>query len=228
MTLWAWNFSRKEFRSCPQVEMEPSRSEQNHLRGRSPRLEEKTRQFKKSSSPHTDILWMKCRRCCRVQGSIIKDEPRDAELLWEGELSDLLRKRRCAEIVSLKGVVPVWGDASDLHILVNGLLDLLVQPLLQVVLVFRLLALLLGSFMQMVAAGAFFVVDPITPLVIEDVPQILLDRWRSLAVLGWRTRSMAASGGWTRSLPSIPELPLNLTDELVLLLDDKVLGPDIC
>ena len=34
-------------------------------------------------------------------------------------------------------------------------------------------------------------------------------------------------GRWTRSPPSLPELPLKLTDELVLLLDNKVLGPDI-
>ncbi|KAJ8624790.1 hypothetical protein MRB53_033320 [Persea americana] len=63
MTRWAWNFSRKEVRSYHQLEMEPSGSEQNHRRGRSSKLEEKTRQFRKSSSPHTDIRWTKCRRC---------------------------------------------------------------------------------------------------------------------------------------------------------------------
>ena len=56
MILWAWNFFKKEFWSCYQLEMEPSGSKQNHLRGRSPKLEEKTRQFKKSLSPQTDIL----------------------------------------------------------------------------------------------------------------------------------------------------------------------------
>ena len=68
----------------------------------------------------------------------------------------------------------------------------------------------------MAAVGAFFI-DPITPLAIEDVPQILLNRRRSLAVLG----------RWTRSSPPLSELPLKLTDDIVLLLDNKVLGLDI-
>ena len=124
---------------------------------------------------------------CRVRGSIIEDEPRDAKLLWKRELSDLLGEKRRAEIISLEGVVPISGDASDLHILPNGLLGMLVKPLLQVVFVLWLLMLLLGSFMYMAAAGVFFIMDPITPLVIEYVPQILVDRWGSLAVLGWWT-----------------------------------------
>ena len=60
---------------------------------------------------------------------------------------------------------------------------MIVKPLLQVALIFWLLTLLLGAFVQMDATGAF-VVDPVTPLVIEDVPQILLDLWRSPVVLG--------------------------------------------
>ena len=78
-------------------------------------------------------------------------------------------ERRRAEIVSVEGAVPISGDASDLHILPNGLLDLLVKPFLQVALTLRLLALFLGFFMQMAAAGAF-IIDPVTPLVVEDVP----------------------------------------------------------
>ena len=44
------------------------------------------------------------------------------------------------------------------------------------VLVLWLLTLLLGAFVDMVAAGAFFVVDPIMPLIIKDVPQVPLDQ----------------------------------------------------
>ena len=78
----------------------------------------------------------------------------------------------------------------------------------------------------MAAAGAF-IIDPVTPLVVEDVPQILLGRRRSLAVPGRRTRSLASSGRWTRSPPSLPELLSKLTDGFVLFLDNKVLGPDM-
>ena len=46
-------------------------------------------------------------------------------------------------------------------------------------------------------------------------------------MLGRWTWSMAVSRRWTRSHSSLSELPLELTDELVLLLDNKVLGPDI-
>ena len=46
-------------------------------------------------------------------------------------------------------------------------------------------------------------------------------------MLGWRTRSMAASGRRTRSPPPLPELLLKLSDELFLLLDNEILGPDI-
>ena len=38
---------------------------------------------------------------------------------------------------------------------------------------------------------------------------------------------MATSGRMARSPSPLPELQLELTDELVLLLDNKVLGPDI-
>ena len=80
--------------------------------------------------------------------------------------------------------------------------------------------------MKMAAVRAF-IVDPVTFLVIEDVSQILLDRRRSLAVHERWTRSMTASGRWTRSPLSLLELSLELMDELVLLLDNKVLGLDI-
>ena len=81
--------------------------------------------------------------------------------------------------------------------------------------------------MYMAAAGVFFVVDPITPLIIEDVPQVPLVGRRSLAVLGWRTRSMAAYGRRTRSPSPLPELLLEPLDKLFLLLDNEVLGPGI-
>ena len=68
----------------------------------------------------------------------------------------------------------VSGDTSSLHILTNNLLDMPVEPLLQLDLVFRLLTPLLGACTYMAAAGAFFIMDPITPLIIEDVPQVLL------------------------------------------------------
>ena len=38
---------------------------------------------------------------------------------------------------------------------------------------------------------------------------------------------MAVSGRWTWSPSPLPELLLELTDELILLLDDKVLSPEI-
>ena len=66
------------------------------------------------------------------------------------------------------------GDTSGLHVLTNGLLDVLVKPLLQLGIVFRLLMLLLRACMYMAAAGAFFIVDPITPLIMKDVPQVAL------------------------------------------------------
>ena len=51
---------------------------------------------------------------------------------------------------------------------------MLVKPLLQLVVVFWLLTLLLGACVYMAAAGVFFIVDPITTLFIEDVPQVPL------------------------------------------------------
>ena len=75
--------------------------------------------------------------------------------------------------------------------------------------------------MHMAAAGVFFSVDPITPLIIEDVPQVPLVGRRSLAVPGWSTRSMVMQRRRARR-PSIPELLL----ELFLLLDEEVLGYD--
>ena len=44
----------------------------------------------------------------------------------------------------------------------------------------------------------------------------------------WEADSeLVATGRWTWNLPSLPELLLKLMDELVLFLDNKVLGPDI-
>ena len=119
---------------------------------------------------------------CRVRGSIIEDEPRDVELFWKRKLSDLRRERERAKILCFKGVVPLSGDASDLHILTNRLFDLLVKQLLQVAFTLWLLALLLGFFVQMAASQAF-IINSVTPLVIEDMPLILLGRRRNLAVL---------------------------------------------
>ena len=51
---------------------------------------------------------------------------------------------------------------------------MLVKPLLKLVVVFRLLTLLLGASVYMAAAGVFFIVGPITPLIIEDAPQVSL------------------------------------------------------
>ena len=106
---------------------------------------------------------------CKVRGSIIEDEPRDVELLWKRKLSDLMREGRRAEILCFKGVVPISGDANDLHILPNRLLDLLVKPFLQVALILRLLALLLGFFVHMAVARAF-IINSVTPLIVEDMP----------------------------------------------------------
>ena len=66
------------------------------------------------------------------------------------------------------------GDTSGLHVLTNGLLDVLVKPLLQLGIVFSLLALLLEAYMYMATTRAFFIVDPIMSLIIEDVPQVPL------------------------------------------------------
>ena len=111
--------------------------------------------------------------CCKVRGSIVQDEPWDVELLREGELSNIPGERRCACVFSFKGAVLVSGDTSSLHILADSLLDMPVEPLLRLGLVFRQLTLLLGACMYTAAARAFFIVDPITPL-IEDVPQVPL------------------------------------------------------
>ena len=81
--------------------------------------------------------------------------------------------------------------------------------------------------MLVAAAGVFFSVDPITPLIIEDVPQVLLVGRRSLAVPGWRTRGMAAHGRWTPNPSLLLELLFKLPDKLVLLLDEAVLSSDL-
>ena len=81
--------------------------------------------------------------------------------------------------------------------------------------------------MHVATAGVFFFVDPITPLITEDVPQVPLVGRRSLDVLGWRTRGMAAPGRWTPSSSLLLELLFEPLDKLVLLLDEAVLSPDI-
>ena len=106
---------------------------------------------------------------CRVQSSIIEDEPWDVELFWKRKISDLLREGRRSEILCFEGVEPISGDASNLHILPNLLLDMMVKPFLQVAIVLRLLAQLLGSFVHMAAARAL-IINSVTPVVIQDVP----------------------------------------------------------
>ena len=107
--------------------------------------------------------------CCRVRGSIVQDEHREVELLREGEPSDIPREWRCANVLSFKGAVLVSDNTSSLHILADSLLDMPVDPLLQLGLVFGQLTLLLGACKYMATARAFFIVEPITPL-IENVP----------------------------------------------------------
>ena len=162
-----------------------------------------------------------------VQGSIIQSEPRDVELLGEGVLSDLPGERRCACVFSFKGATLVSGDTSSLHILANSLLDLPVDPLLELLLVFWYPPLLLWLYMLVAAAGVFFSVDPITHLIIEDVPQVSLVGRRSLAVPGWRTRGMATPGRWTPSPFILLELLFEPQDKLVLLLNEAVLSSDL-
>ena len=53
------------------------------------------------------------------------------------------------------------------------------------------------------------------PLIIQDLPQILFNRM-----------GLAASGRWNQSLLLLELLP-ELTNQLILLLDKKVLSPDI-
>ena len=48
-----------------------------------------------------------------------------------------------------------------------------------------------------------------------------------MVVLGWQTRIMVAHGRRIRSPSPIPELLVELSNELFLLLDDVALGPDI-
>ena len=163
--------------------------------------------------------------CCRVRGSIVQGEPWDAELLREGVFPNISGERRCASVFSFKSAVLVSGDTSSLHILADSLVDMLVNPLLELLVIFWYLALLLWPFMHMAAAGVFFAMDPITPLIIEDVPQVSLVGRRSLAMPRRRTRSTATYRRRARS-PSIPELLLEPLVELFLLLDEEVLGHD--
>ena len=85
---------------------------------------------------------------------------RDVELLGEGVLSDLPGERRCACVFSFKGAALVSGNTSGLHILTNSLLDLPVDPLLELLLVFWYPPLLLWLYMLVAAARVFFSVDP--------------------------------------------------------------------
>ena len=124
----------------------------------------------------------------------------------EGELSDIPGERRCARVFSFKGVALVSGDTSSLHILTNSLLDLLVNPLLELLFVFWYPPLLLWLYMLVAAAGVFFSVDPITPPIIEDVPQVPPMARRSLAVPGWRTRGMVTPMKWAPSPSLLLEL----------------------
>ena len=68
--------------------------------------------------------------------------------------------------------------------------------------------------------------DPITPLIIEDVPQVSLVG-RSLAVPGWGTRGMATTGRRTPSPSLLLELLFEPQDKLVLLLNEAVLSSDL-
>ncbi|XXG88873.1 hypothetical protein AAC387_Pa12g1020 [Persea americana] len=163
----------------------------------------------------------------RVRGSIIQGEPWDVELLREGILSDLPRERRRAHVFNFKGAALVSGDTSILHILASGLLDLLVNPLLKLLLVFWYPPWLFWLYMPMVAARVFFSVDPITPLIIEDVPQVPSVAQRSLAVLGWRTRSMATPMKWASSPTLLLKLLFEPLDKLVLLLNEAILSSDL-
>ena len=164
---------------------------------------------------------------CRVRGSIVQDEPREVKLLREGEPSDVPGEWRCAGVFGFKSVVLVSSNTSGLHILADGLLDMPVKPLFHLCLVFGQPTLLFGVCTYTAAAGAFFIVDPITPLS-EDVPQVpLMGRRWSLVVPGWRTRGMATHWRGTPSLPPLLELPLEPLDQLFLLLDEAILSPDI-
>ena len=49
----------------------------------------------------------------------------------EGEFLDLPGERRRTYFINLEGAVPISGDSSGLHVLPDGLLDMLVKPLLQ-------------------------------------------------------------------------------------------------
>lgn len=66
------------------------------------------------------------------------------------------------------------------------------------------------------AAARALVLSSVAPLIVQDLPQILFSR-----------RGSVASGRSDRSLVFLSELPLELTDQLFLLLDNKVLGPNI-
>ncbi|XXG59771.1 hypothetical protein AAC387_Pa04g1793 [Persea americana] len=81
--------------------------------------------------------------------------------------------------------------------------------------------------MLVAAAGVFFFVDPITPLIIEDVPQVPPVARRSLAVPGWRTRGMATPVRWAPSPSLLLELLFEPQDKLVLLLNEAVLSSNL-
>ena len=147
----------------------------------------------------------------RVRGSVIQGEPRDAELLGECIFSYLPRERRRASFLSFKGGILISVDTGSLHVLTDRLLHLLVDPLLQL-LIFRDLALLLRPFVHVAAAGAFFSLVSVTPLTVEDVPQV----------------SPVAQAPGRRALTLlVVELLREPLDKLMLFLDEAVLGPDV-
>ena len=147
----------------------------------------------------------------RVRGPVIQGEPRDAELLRECIFSYLPRERRRASVLGFKGGILVSVDTSSLHIQADCLLHLLVDPLLQL-LIFRDLALLLRPFVHVAAAGAFFSLVPVTPLTVEDVPQVL---------------SVARTPGRRALILLAFELLLEPLDKLTLFLDEAVLCSDV-
>lgn len=121
----------------------------------------------------------------------------------------------------------VSSDTSSLHIQANGLLDLPVDPLLELLFVFWYPPLLLRLHTLVAAPGVLFSADPITPFIIEDVPQVSPVARRSLAVPGWRTRGVVAPMEWAPGPPLLLELLFEPQDKLVLLLNEAVLGSDL-
>ena len=147
----------------------------------------------------------------RVRGPVVQGEPRDAELLGECVFSNLPREGRRASIFSFEGGILVSVDASSLHIPADSLLHLLVDPLLQLF-ILRPLALLFWPFVNVTAAGAFFSLVSVTPLTVEDVPQV---------------SSVAQVPGRRALILLVFELLFEPLDKLMLFLDEAVLCSDV-